>query len=173
MIAFFLCFGLLSMVWLKQWRWMRIRRRRSILARGIQTAAFCANQEAELMAAVTTLAMDLLLRSSVHRRSVWMRWQVRLFIWFSTGAASSHSVSDGLVPFLESIYFLSTLHERALKAEPCQLVGNHLIYSVVPNCLLQLTLDPILAPYLQKQPRLALCPRSSFFAISSHDTVMT
>ena len=77
-----------------------------------------------------------------------VRWQVRLFIWFSTGAALSHSVSDGLVPFLESFYFLSTLHERALKAVPCQLVGNRLIYSIVPNCPLQLTLDPILTPYL-------------------------
>ena len=70
MIAFFLCFGLLSMVWLKQRRRMRIRRRRrSILARRIRTAAFCASQEAELRAAVTALATDLLLRSSVHRRS--------------------------------------------------------------------------------------------------------
>ena len=90
MIAFFLCFGHLSMVWLKQWRWMRIRRR-SILARRIQTEAFCENQEAELRAAVTVLATH-----------------------------------------------------------------------IVPNCPLQLTLDAILAPYLQKQPRPTLSPRSSF-----------
>ena len=64
----FLCFGFLSMVWLKQWWWMHIRKR-SILARRIRTAAFCVNQEAELRAAVTALAMNLLLRSSVHRRS--------------------------------------------------------------------------------------------------------
>ena len=81
MIAFFLCFGLLSMVWLKQRRRMRIRRRRrSILARRVRTAAFCASQEAELRAAVTALATDLLLRSSVHRRSVWMRNRSQAFM---------------------------------------------------------------------------------------------
>ena len=80
MIAFFLCFGLLSMVWLKQRRRMRIRRRRSILARRMQTAVFCASQGAELRAAVTALATDLLLRSSVHRRSVWMRDRNQAFM---------------------------------------------------------------------------------------------
>ena len=69
------------MVWLKQRRRMRIRRRRrSILARRVRTAAFCASQEAELRAAVTALATDLLLRSSVHRRSVWMRNRSQAFM---------------------------------------------------------------------------------------------
>ena len=107
-----------------------IRRRRSILARRIQTVALYVSQEAELRAAVT--------------------------------AALSHLVSDGLAPFLRSFHSLSTLHERVLKAVPYQFVGNRLIYGIVPNCPLQLTLDPILAPYLQKQPRLNLSPCSSF-----------
>ena len=80
MIAFFLCFCLLSMVWLKQRRRMRIRRRRSILARRIRTAAFRSSQEAELRATVTALATDVLLRSSVHRRSGWMRNRSQAFM---------------------------------------------------------------------------------------------
>ena len=67
------------MVWLKQRRRMRIRRR-SILARRIWTAAFCASQETELRAAVTALATDLLFRSSVHRQSVWMRNRSQAFM---------------------------------------------------------------------------------------------
>ena len=57
--------------------------------------------------------------------------------------------------------FLPTLHECTLKAVPCQLVGNCLYtaFFLTAPCSWRWIL---LAPYLQKQPRCVLSPRSSF-----------
>ena len=81
MIAFFLCFGLLSMVYRAQAVTTNAyQKEEEHLAKRIQTAAFCASQEAELRAAVTALTTDLLLRSLVHRRAIWMRNRSQAFM---------------------------------------------------------------------------------------------
>ena len=69
--------------------------------------------------------------------------------------------------------FLPTLHECTLKAVPCQLVGNCLIYGILPYCPLQLTLDPprsisAKAASLRAQSTFVLLP---FF--HTYDMVMT
>ena len=80
MIVISLCFGLLSMVWIRQRRRMRFRRsRRCVLARRRQTAAFYEDQEEESTAVVTALAVDLLLTRSAQRRSVWARSRSQAF----------------------------------------------------------------------------------------------
>ena len=74
MIVFFICFGLLSIVWLKQRRKMRLRSRRR------RTAAFREDQEAELRAVASALSADLLLMSSAQRRSVLTRSRSHAFM---------------------------------------------------------------------------------------------
>ena len=64
---------------------------------------------------------------------------------------------------------------RRRRRRPCAeslallgLFGNRAEDVVVPHCTPKLALNPLLAPYLQQQLRLAIAPRSSFSAISSH-----
>ena len=56
--------------------------------------------------------------------------------------------------------FIICRHCTSVGWKPC-LTSS--LYVIVPYCPLQLTLDSILTPYLQKQPRLALSPPSCFF----------
>ena len=72
MIVIIFCFGLVSMVWLRQRRRIRQRRRRSRkLARRIRSESFYRTQEEELGAVVSALATDLLMTTTVQRRSLW------------------------------------------------------------------------------------------------------
>ena len=72
MIVIIFCFGLASMVWLRQRRRIRHRRRRKrVLARRIRSESFYQTQEEELGAVVWALATDLLMMTTVQRRSVW------------------------------------------------------------------------------------------------------
>ena len=81
MIVIIFCFGLVSMVWLRQRRRIRQRRRRSRkLARRIRSESFYRTQEEELGAVVSALTTDLLMTTTVQRRSVWVRNRSQAFV---------------------------------------------------------------------------------------------
>ena len=68
------------MMWLKQRQSILLRsRRRHILARRRQIAAFCEDQEAEIRAFASAQSADLLLMSSAQCRSVWTRSRSQAF----------------------------------------------------------------------------------------------
>ena len=90
-----------------------------------------------------------------------IRWTVVVAVGFIAFAASPCPVRDLLVFLFQGFQLHPTLLHRTAKSLPPQLLHDPDEHDVIAHGSRKLTLDTLLAPYLQERPRFSIGPQTS------------